>query len=48
MAWVDVIPAEDAKGALKEVYDTYKIEDGTIFSPLEVMTLNARGLRELD
>lgn len=48
MAWIDVVPSERATGALKELYDKFKVESGPIFTPYEVMTLNGPALQALE
>lgn len=48
MAWIDIIPAEKATGALSRVYDKMQIESGPIFAPYEVMTLNGPALLALE
>ena len=48
MAWIEVVPAEDAQDELREVYEKVKISEGPIFTPYEVMTLNGPGLKALE
>ena len=47
MAWIDVIPAEEAEGTLKEAYERLGVEQGPMFTPLEVLTLNGPVLRSV-
>jgi hypothetical protein len=47
MAWIDVIPAEDATGDLLQVYIDHEIDNGPIFPPYEVLTNNGPALLAL-
>lgn len=47
MAWINVIPAEDAEGDLLEVYINHELDEGPIFPPYEVMTNNGTALKKL-
>lgn len=47
MAWIDVIPAEDATGELLQVYINQEIDAGPIFPPYEVLTNNGPALLAL-
>jgi alkylhydroperoxidase family enzyme len=44
MPWIRTVRAEEATGALKELFETFKIEHGRMFTPYEVMTSNGPGL----
>lgn len=44
MPWIRTVPAEDATGGLKEIFERYKIERGRMFTPYEVFTNNAAAL----
>ena len=47
MPWIRTVPAEEAEGELKEVFTQVKIEQGRMFTPYEVMTLNGSALKAL-
>lgn len=40
MPWIRTVPAEEASGVLKELFDRFKIERGRMFTPYEVFTNN--------
>ena len=44
MPWIKTVPAEEAAGELKRLFDEHKIEHGRMFTPYEVMTNNGPGL----
>jgi alkylhydroperoxidase family enzyme len=44
VAWIDVIPSEDAEGDLLQVYIDHEIDEGPIFPPYEVLTNNGPAL----
>jgi alkylhydroperoxidase family enzyme len=44
MPWIRTVPAEEASGPLKELFEKHKIERGRMFTPYEVMTNNGPGL----
>lgn len=47
MAWINVVPAEEATGDLLDVYDLYDIASGPMFPPYEVLTNNGPALKAL-
>jgi alkylhydroperoxidase family enzyme len=40
MPWIRTVPAEEASGPLKEIFERFKIERGRMFTPYEVFTNN--------
>lgn len=44
MPWIRTIPAEEATGPLKEIFERFKIERGRMFTPYEVLTNNGGAL----
>lgn len=44
MAWIDVVPSEEAEGDLLQVYIDHEIDEGPIFPPYEVLTNNGPAL----
>ncbi len=47
MAWIRVIPAEEAEGDLLDVYIDHELDQGPMFPPYEVMTNNGTALKKL-
>jgi len=47
MPWIKTVPAEEAEGDLKEVFEKFKITTGRLFTPYEPMTLNGPALKAL-
>lgn len=47
MAWIDVVPAEEASAELLQVYIDHEIDKGPIFPPYEVLTNNGPALLAL-
>lgn len=44
MPWIRTVPAEEADGPLKAMFERHKIERGRMFTPYEVLTNNAGAL----
>jgi len=44
MAWIKVVPEEEATGRLKELYAKYANSDGSIDNILKIHSLNVRSL----
>jgi alkylhydroperoxidase family enzyme len=44
MPWIRTVPAEEATGPLKEIFERFKIERGRMFTPYEVFTNNGPAL----
>ena len=38
MPWIRTVPAEEATGPLKEIFERFKIGRGRMFTPYEVFT----------
>ncbi len=47
MPWIKTVPAEEAEGDLKDVFDKHKITAGRMFTPYEPLTLNGPALKLL-
>jgi hypothetical protein len=45
MPWIRTVPAEEASGDLKDMFDELKIAQGRMFTPYEVLTLNGPVLK---
>jgi hypothetical protein len=45
MRWIKTVPAEEAEGDLRDVFDKYKITAGRLFTPYEPLTLNGPALK---
>ena len=44
MPWIRTVPAEEASGVLREIFDRFKIGQGRMFTPYEVLTNNGPAL----
>ena len=44
MPWIRAVPAEDATGELRKLFEELGIERGRMFTPYEVMTNNGPAL----
>ncbi len=45
MAWINVIPEEEATGRLKDLYDKYAEPSGEVDNILKIHSLNAKSLK---
>lgn len=48
MPWIRTVPAEEAAGPLREIFERHKIERGRMFTPYEVLTNNAPALAAVE
>jgi alkylhydroperoxidase family enzyme len=44
MAWIEIVPVEQAKGLLKKIYDAAVARAGKVWGITRVMSLNPRAL----